>query len=253
VTDPLLSIRGLTVRYGAVTAVHGVDCTVERGELVGIIGPNGAGKTSLIDALTGFTEATGSARFKNVELLGLASYKRARSGVGRTFQGVELFEDLTVRENLMIAAERSRWQDTLRRLRRPHRAASRELLEDTLATFGLSEMADRRPTELSQGRRKMVGVARALIGQPELLLLDEPAAGLDSAESRVFGDRLRRLVADGLSAVLIDHDVDLVMGICDRMYVLEFGEVIASGPAAEIRANDRVIKAYLGTGGHDAR
>jgi branched-chain amino acid transport system ATP-binding protein len=248
VPETLLDVRGLSVRYGAVSAVEAVDVTVDPGELVGIIGPNGAGKTSFVDAVTGFTPATGSIKFRGGEMVGLTSCQRARRGLGRTFQSGELFEDLTVRENLMIAAERPRWWSVFRDMIRPDRDPGSGAVACVLDSMGLENVAGRLPSELSQGLRKVVGVARSLMMQPELLLLDEPAAGLDSAESRVLGSRLRQLVGRGLAVILIDHDIDLVLSVCNQVYVFDFGKVIASGPPAQIREDERVIQAYLGTG-----
>jgi branched-chain amino acid transport system ATP-binding protein len=248
VPETLLDVRGLSVRYGAVSAVEAVDVTVDQGELVGIIGPNGAGKTSFVDAVAGFTPATGSIKFRGGEMAGLTSYQRARRGLGRTFQSGELFEDLTVRENLMIAAERPRWWSVFRDMIRPDRDPGSGAVASVLDSMGLENVAGRLPSELPQGLRKVVGVARSLMMQPELLLLDEPAAGLDSAESRVLGSRLRQLVERGLAVILIDHDIDLVLSVCNQVYVFDFGKVIASGPPAHIREDERVIQAYLGTG-----
>jgi branched-chain amino acid transport system ATP-binding protein len=253
VPETLLDVRGLSVHYGAVSAVDAVDLRVQPGDLIGVIGPNGAGKTSFVDAVTGFTPATGSITFIGRELLGLTSHQRARQGLGRTFQSGELFEDLTVRENLMIAAEHPRWWSVFRDLVRPDRDPTSGAVASILDSMGLADAAGRLPSELSQGLRKVVGVARSLMMQPELLLLDEPAAGLDSAESRVLGSRLRQLVDRGLSAILIDHDVDLVLSVCNQVYVFDFGKVIASGPPAQIQSDQRVIQAYLGTGTANGR
>jgi branched-chain amino acid transport system ATP-binding protein len=253
VPEPLLDVRGLTVRYGAVSALEAVDLSLQPGDLVGVIGPNGAGKTSFVDAVTGFTPATGSVTFKGRELLGLTSYQRARQGLGRTFQSGELFEELTVGENLMIAVEHPRWWSVFRDLVLPGRDASSGAVASVLDSMGLADAAGSMPSELSQGSRKAVGVARSLMMQPELVLLDEPAAGLDSADSQALGSRLRQLVDRGLSAILIDHDVDLVLSVCNQVYVFDFGKVIASGPPAQIRSDQRVIQAYLGTGATHGR
>ena len=168
--DWLLDVQGLDVRFGGVHAVDDVDLTVRAGELVGLIGPNGAGKTTAIDAVTGFVPADGSVRFAGAPIDGLAPHRRSRAGLVRTWQSVELFDDLTVAENLAVAADEPSGIDA------------------ALAVMGLAEDRNRLPTELSQGRRKLVGVARALASQPRLLLLDEPAAGLDSDESLALVD-----------------------------------------------------------------
>jgi branched-chain amino acid transport system ATP-binding protein len=223
-----LEVRGLAVRFGGVRAVDAVDLEVGQGQLVGLIGPNGAGKTTLIDALTGFVPATGTVRFAGRDLSGLAPHRRARAGLVRTWQSLELFDDLTVEENLSVAA------------------ADRSAVSAALEVVDLAAEADRLPTELSQGQRKLVGVARALAARPALLCLDEPAAGLDSSESLELGERLRAIVATGVSILLVDHDMGLVLSVSDHLYVLEFGRVIAEGPPAEVRVNERVVAAYLG-------
>ena len=247
----LLDVRELTVNYGGVAANLAIDLQVERGTVVGLIGPNGAGKTTLIDAVTGFTVPTaGRVVFDGVELTGLGPAARARAGLARTFQSVELFDDLTVRDNLAVAASQPRWYSLLVDLvvpgRRRHEGADR--VERALAAMGLHDLADRRGSDLSHGQRTLVGMARALAAEPSLVLLDEPAAGLDTGESRQLGTRIRGLAADGLSILLIDHDMELVMDVCDDVYVLDFGRVIAHGPPAVVRADPQVVAAYLGAG-----
>ncbi len=246
--DTLVNISGLTVRYGGVVAVSDVSFSIGASSFVGLIGPNGAGKTTFIDALTGFTRSSGAVEFDGEQINGLPSHQRARRGVARTFQSLELFEELTVRENLLVAADPPRWWspfvDPLRP--RPH-ADAIEIVADALEVLDISDLAGRSPKDLSLGQRKLVTVARALCSRPSLLLLDEPAAGLDSGEALDFGTRMRRLVEErGTSVLLVDHDMGLVLGVCDRIHVLEFGRLIASGTPAEVRANERVIAAYLG-------
>ncbi len=242
-----LTVDGLTVRYGGLTAVDGVSLTVEPGRLVGLIGPNGAGKTTLLDALTGFTPISGGTmRFGGTRLDRMAAHRRARSGLGRTWQSVELFDELTVAENLRVAAEPARWWSFLADAVRPVRRQA-DAVAEALAALDLGSVADRLPTELSHGQRKLVGVARALATRPFLVCLDEPAAGLDTGESARLGTQLRRLADAGLGMLLVDHDMGLVLGTCDLVYVLEFGKIIARGTPEEIRSDERVITAYLGT------
>jgi branched-chain amino acid transport system ATP-binding protein len=241
----LLEVAKLRVAYGGVIALKNVDFEVPEGSLVGLIGPNGAGKTTLIDALTGFVSCSGSVLFDGQQLHGEAPHRRSRSGMVRTFQSLELFEDLTVAENLLVAAERAPWWSFARDAVGLSRAVGDEVHKE-LTRVGLADVGGRLPRELSHGQRKLVGVARALISSPRILLLDEPAAGLDTDESVVLGQRLRSLVDGGTTMLLVDHDMGLVLTVCDYIYVLEFGQLIAQGTPEEIRKDERVIAAYLG-------
>lgn len=240
----LLETRGLTVRYGGLVAVRQVDLRVSEGGLVGLIGPNGAGKTTLIDALTGFVRATGTIEFGGVDIGGWPAHRRARHGLVRTFQSVELFEDLTVGENLRTHADPYTATSWITDLVVPPRDEALELAP--LKMIGLADIAEEMPSELSHGTRRLVGIARALASKPRLLLLDEPAAGLDGGETALLGEKLRAIVAAGIAVLLIDHDMELMMGICDDMYVLDFGNLIAHGEPAAIQADAEVRSAYLG-------
>ncbi|EON32858.1 ABC transporter-like protein [Gordonia terrae C-6] len=230
----VLSVRDVTVRYGAVTAVDSVGFDLRSGEIVGLIGPNGAGKTTLIDAISGFATADGTVTLDGTTIDGLAPHRRSRAGLGRTFQDIELYGELSVAENLAIAARRAPG-DTADNVR------------DVLRMLEISHLSEVVAADLSQGQRQLVAVARVLAAQPEVALLDEPAAGLDTTESRWLGDRLRAARAHGLAMVLVDHDMDLVLGLCDRVIVLDLGAVIAEGTPDEIRRSPAVVGAYLGT------
>jgi branched-chain amino acid transport system ATP-binding protein len=223
--------QGVSVSFGGVRAVAGVDMEIEPGELVGLIGPNGAGKTTFIDAVTGFVRYEGSVRLGDAPLDGLAPHVRAQRGLARTWQTVELFDDLTVRENLTVAAGKGASVD-----------ADLELLD-------LKSAAESMPWELTQAERKRAGIGRALVARPRLLLLDEPAAGLDVRQSQELGEMLPGIARTGTAVLLVDHDMGLVLSVCDRVVVLDAGAVIAQGTPAEIRGDDRVIAAYLGHAG----
>lgn len=243
----LLDVKKLRITYGGVVAVDDVDLTLDAGAVVGLIGPNGAGKTSMIDALTGYTTASGgSVVFDGHDITKLRAYKRARLGLGRTFQSVELFDDLSVEDNLMVASERVGVGRSIRDLFLPHTKPDRTHIDWALGLCGLADVSAENPAALSHGRRKLVGVARALASRPKLVLLDEPAAGLDTDESQALGRQLRELPAVGVTVLLVDHDMGLVLSVCDDVYVLDFGRLIAHGTPAEIRASDAVIAAYLG-------
>ena len=252
----LLQTHGLTVRYGGLAANFEVDLSVEQGGLVGLIGPNGAGKTTFIDALTGFTDiSSGTVVFDGVELNSLSPSDRAHLGLSRTFQSLELFEDLTVRDNLLVAAERPKWYsfglDLLRRRRVGSEVEAQ--VDAALAALDLTDVAERLPSDLSHGRRKLVSVARALAAKPKLLLLDEPAAGLDTVESQRLGAHLRDFVSRGTTIFLIDHDMGLVLNVCDYIYVLDFGQIIARGTSVQVRSDPAVITAYLGESAGEAQ
>jgi ABC-type branched-subunit amino acid transport system ATPase component len=237
----LLELDELTVRYGGVTAVDHVTAAVPEGGLFGLIGPNGAGKTTLIDAVTGLTKYTGSVAFGGQQIDRWAPHKRSHAGLVRTFQSLELFNELTVRENLQTYAGIKLGD------------AAEESVDAALEKMDVAWSADMYPSELSSGQARLVSVARALAARPRLLLLDEPAAGLDAAESQWLGRRLRSMVdEEGLTVLLVDHDVELIMSVCDEILVLDFGKPIARGGPAEVRADPAVGKAYLGSTGSDA-
>jgi branched-chain amino acid transport system ATP-binding protein len=246
---PLLETCDLTVRYGGVIANSGVNVSIIAGSLVGLIGPNGAGKSTFIDAVTGFARPSlGTVHFDGTDITLRPPHNRAQLGLRRTFQSLELFEDITVAENLSVATERPRWFTFARDALSPTRhACDPGTIDWALGSVGLRDKATRYPSDLSHGQRKLVGVARALVSRPRLLLLDEPASGLDTSESEALGRELRRVLEQGTSMLLVDHDMSFVMSVCDYIYVLDFGVVIASGSPAEIRADPAVIAAYLGS------
>jgi branched-chain amino acid transport system ATP-binding protein len=245
----LLSVRDLTVNFGVVSANLGIDLDVNRGEVVGLIGPNGAGKTTFIDAVTGFVKvATGRVQFGDLDLTDASPARRARAGLSRTFQSLELFEDLTVLENLLVAASQPSWSSVLRDLVAPRRGAALggDDARWAMHLLGIDGVADRMPGELSHGQRKLVGVARALAMKPHLVLLDEPAAGLDTAETAAMAAQVRSLAAHDIAVLLVDHDMDLVANVCDRVVVLDLGMVIATGTPHEVLVDPAVVAAYLG-------
>jgi len=252
--------RGVSVSFGGVRAVAGVDLEIEAGELVGLIGPNGAGKTTFIDAITGFVRSEGTVELGGTTLNGLPPHVRAQRGLARTWQTVELFDDLTVRENLTVAAKGGKGgrpggpDRKIRDLIRPARTATSPggtppgppSVDEELKLLDLIAAADSMPWELAQAERKRAGIGRALVARPRLLCLDEPAAGLDVRQSREFGALLPGIARTGTAVLLVDHDMGLVLSVCDRVVVLESGGVIAEGTPAEIRGDERVIAAYLG-------
>src|SRR3954453_12443944 len=244
----LLNVDALRVTYGGVTAVDDVDLEVPAGSVVGLIGPNGAGKTSTIDALTGYhAPARGSVTFDGEDVPRLRPHVRARRRLVRTWQSVELFDDLTVEENLLVASQRMGVLSALRDLLLPIGSHPRDAVDWALELCGLTDVKDRFPTELSHGRRKLVGVARALAQRPRLVLMDEPAAGLDTDESAELGHHLRALPEAGVTVLLVDHDMGLVLGVCDEIVVIDFGKVIARGTPEQIRNDEAVLAAYLGS------
>jgi len=246
VTAPVLAGHGVSVSFGGVRALVDVDLEVREGQLVGLIGPNGAGKTTFIDAVTGFVRFRGRVELDGRDISSLPPHRRARLGLARTWQSIELFDDLTVRENLAVASYHPPVLATVAEVL-GRQAPGSSTLDDALRLLELDDRADDMPDELSQGQRKLVGIARALAAQPRLLLLDEPAAGLDTHESEELGRKLRNVVDGGTTLLLVDHDMGLVLGISDWVVVLEFGKVIAQGPPDVVRRDPQVIAAYLGS------
>lgn len=244
---PCLRVANLTVHHGGLVALHDVSLSVPAGEIAGLIGPNGAGKTTFIDTLSGFTAPTsGRIELDGEPIDALGPHERARRGLVRTFQSLELFDDLTVRENLLVAAQRpGRWSllGDLIRARRPEP----EVVDEVLSQLDLGSVRERRTDELSNGQRHLVALGRALVARPRLLLLDEPAAGLDTRETAELGKILRTLPGTGVTVLLVDHDMSIVLGVCDTVHVVDFGGLIASGTPARIRNDPMVISAYLGT------
>jgi branched-chain amino acid transport system ATP-binding protein len=244
----LLEAVDLTVSYGGLHANDQVNLKVIKGNVVGLIGPNGAGKTTFIDAITGFTAPTsGRVVFDGNDINERTPAERAEAGLTRTFQSLELFDDLTVWDNLLVSAETPKWSSVFADLVKPKRRIStHEQAEWALETMQLSDIRDRLTLDLSHGQRKLVSVARALANRPKLVLLDEPAAGLDTAESQVLGSHLRDFLVRDITVFLIDHDMGLVLNVCDYIYVLDFGRIIAEGTPTQIRKDPAVIQAYLG-------
>jgi len=250
--DAVLATEDLTVRFGGLLAVDRVTLDCEPGRLTGLIGPNGAGKTTFVDAITGFLpdNATGRVILDGVDVAGRPPHHLAHLGLTRTWQTLELFDDITVRSNLAVASRPLTLTGAVRDFFRPSGADDR--VDEIVELLELGPITDRQPRELSQGQRKLVGVGRALASSTtRILLLDEPAAGLDKAETEWFGQQLRRLVDEGYTMLLIDHDMGLVLSVCDHIHMLVFGELTASGSPQEMRNDPAVIAAYLGNSGDD--
>jgi ABC-type branched-subunit amino acid transport system ATPase component len=247
-TEPMLSVTDLSVRYGGVVAVDAVSLDVPRGKIVGLIGPNGAGKTTLVDALTGFTPYTGQVRFRGQSLDGLRAHKRAHRGLARTFQSSGIFDDLTVEENVLVGERRgSGWLTTAKAILTGRGEKPSPTTQALIDTLDLRAILEVQVSDLSEGQRKLVAVAQALAGGPELVLFDEPAAGLDSQESAWLGTQLGKVRDSGVTILLVDHDMELVMSVCDEIVVLDFGKVIAAGRPKEVLVDPKVIAAYLGS------
>ncbi len=252
-SGPLFQTRGLTKRYGGLTAVGNVDMMLERGELVGLIGPNGAGKTTCFNLITGADEPTaGTITFKGEDCTGTCDYEMAKKGVARTFQNIRLWKQMNVLDNVRtVCAADERygfWSGVLRlpgfrRIEPQITARAVKLLE----RMGLGDALYAEAPDLPYGDQRKLEIARALALEPELLLLDEPAAGMNPAEKADLMRTVHDIRAEfDLTVLLIEHDMKFVMGICERIYVLDHGEEIARGTPEEIKANPRVIEAYLG-------
>jgi branched-chain amino acid transport system ATP-binding protein len=247
----LLEVRGITVRYGGIIALGGVDLDVDEDAAVALIGPNGAGKTTLFDCINGIRHADrGRISFAGRRIDNLPIFKRARLGIGRTFQRIELFAGLTARQHLIVAERAHRGDGRLwRDLANKGQPSQEELdrVDALIGELGLDEVADAPIESLSLGHGRLVELGRALICEPRLLLLDEPSSGLDSLETATLAEMLRAVHARrGMAVLLVEHDLELVKALAQQVTVLDFGLVIAAGTMDEVMANASVRKAYLG-------
>ena len=233
-----LSTRAVHVDFGGVSALTEVNLTVNRGEILGLIGPNGAGKTTLVNVLTGYQKpSAGSVVLDEEDITGEIPHKVSRLGIARTFQAVRLFQDLSVRENVLAAAV----------THLSSRSDAEARVWDLLDWIGSASIAHRKSAELPYGQERLVGIARALATTPSFLLLDEPAAGTNAVEARELSRIIREIPAKfGCGIILIEHNVPMVLGTCDRVHVLDAGRTIAVGLPAEVAANAEVRRAYLG-------
>jgi branched-chain amino acid transport system ATP-binding protein len=264
--EAVLTVSEVAVRFGGVSALNAVSLSVPPGMVTGLIGPNGAGKTTLFNVISGLqTPERGSVHLFDTDVTSMKPHRRARLGLARTFQRLELFGTLTAADNVRVGLESgAKWwdRDHLPRLVPRRRAAGRAEAtaerdgtgitaggagcDRLLSGVGLHGLADRQSSAMPTGLARMVELARALAIRPKLLLLDEPGSGLDEAETTALGDLLSKLAAEGMAVLLVEHDMELVMRVCDRIHVLDFGDIIASGPPDEIRSNPMVQAAYLG-------
>jgi ABC-type branched-subunit amino acid transport system ATPase component len=246
-----LAVDAVSVRFGGLVAVDDATLIAPQGQITGLIGPNGAGKTTTFNVCSGLTRpSAGHVRLFGDDVTSLSPSARANRGLGRTFQRMELFESLSVLDNVALGREaRLAGGNPLRQVvgRRADRSQALAAGDSALLRCGITDLAARRPGELSTGQRRLVELARVIAGDFRLLLLDEPSSGLDRGETKRFGEILRDLVADGLGILVVEHDMSLVLSICDYVYVLDFGKMIFEGTPSEVATSDVVRAAYLGS------
>jgi ABC-type branched-subunit amino acid transport system ATPase component len=248
-SDPGLEIHDLTITFGGVIAVSSVSLSAPMGTLTGLIGPNGAGKTTTFSGCTGLVRpARGTVHVFGSNITSSSTAQRAKKGLGRTFQRVEVCESMSVRSNVLVGAEaRVAGANPLRHLGLTGRTATNGRVDEAMHRCGIEHLGDRPVRSLSTGQKRLVELARVLAADFRFLLLDEPSSGLDDKETERFGDILRHVVDElGVGILLVEHDMDLVMGVCSRLHVLEFGHLIFSGTPAETRSSELVRAAYLG-------
>ncbi|MBA3655420.1 MAG: ABC transporter ATP-binding protein [Actinobacteria bacterium] len=238
---PLLEVHKATVRFGGINALKEVTLDVAGGSITGLIGPNGAGKTTCFNVITGLQETVGGRIvLDGQDVSTLGPHRRARMGLARTFQRLEVFGSLTARENVLVAAEiRAGWSKD--------KTDPGSIADQLLERVGITQVAHDRVDAMPTGLARLVELARALAARPRVLLLDEPGSGLDETETQAFADLLLELAGEGLGVLIVEHDVELVMRVCKRIFVLDFGEIIASGTPRQIQQDTKVQAAYLGT------
>ena len=255
-TVPFLETDGLTMRFGGLTAVDGLDFKVERGAIHGLIGPNGAGKTTTFNMISGFYKPTaGQVRLRGEVISGLAMYEVARRGVVRTFQHSTLFAELTVLENALVGTHMNFRPSILAAITgrdAENRRGARVRAEETLDFFGLLGHAHERAGDLPHGHQRALGLAVAMAVHPEVMLLDEPFTGMNPEETNRMMALMFKLRDSGVTILIVEHDMHAIMGLCDRITVMNFGRLLTEGVPREIRAHPDVIEAYLGGGRHVA-
>jgi branched-chain amino acid transport system ATP-binding protein len=256
-SEPVLNVENLTLKFGGLTALDDVSFDIKEGEILGLIGPNGAGKTTCFNAITGVYQPTsGRISFLGTSLGRRKRYQITRLGIARTFQNIRLFKTMTALENVLVGTDVHARTGVLRALiktplQRREETESHDRALELLAFMGLRRKADELAANLSYGDQRRLEIARAMATNPKLLCLDEPAAGFNPAEKQKLMDLIRKVRDQGFTVLLIEHDMKLVMGVTDRIVVLEFGRKIAEGTPAEIRDNPAVIAAYLGVDEED--
>ena len=256
--ETILEVENLTLRFGGLTALDDVSFSIEEGEILGLIGPNGAGKTTCFNAVTGvYRPTSGGIRFRGASIVGMKKHQITKHGIARTFQNIRLFPAMTALENVLVGADAQHSTGMLSALFRlpKHRREEDDghtRAMDLLRFMGIANKADELASNLSYGDQRRLEIARAMATQPKLICLDEPAAGFNPAEKVELMNLIRKVRDQGFTVLLIEHDMKLVMGVTDRIVVLEFGRKIAEGSPAEIRDNPAVIAAYLGVDEEDA-